>query len=167
MTWPGAGAWDEAEIERKLYPHQPTPEFWRKHPGPEWLTIQRELQRHKGPAPQLIWEYRINRGEGYSYSRFRELYRDWLKKLDLVWRQEHRAGEKMFVDYAGATIWICTVTGEVDFAAATFVAVLGASSYTFAEATLGQDLAGWIGSHQRAFEFAGGVTELVAPDKRN
>ena len=71
---------------------------------PEWLTIQRELQRHQDLTLQLIWEeYRINHGEGYSYSRFCELYRVWLNKLDLVLRQEHRAGEKMFVDYAGAT----------------------------------------------------------------
>lgn len=165
VTWPEAGQWDEAEIERKLYPHKPAPEFWRKHREPEWLTIQRELQQHKDLTLQLIWEeYRINQDEGYSYSRFCELYRDWLKKLDLVLRQEHRAGEKMFVDYAGATIPIYNANGEVDFAAAIFVAVLGASSYTFAEATPGQDLASWIGSHQRAFEFFGGVTELVVPD---
>src|SRR5205823_1541438 len=83
------------------------------------------------------------------YSRFCDLYRRWLKKLDLVLRQEHRAGEKMFVDYAGATIPVHDPeTGEVH-AAAVFVAVLGASSYTFAEATTGQDLRNWIGSHQR------------------
>jgi transposase len=87
-----------------------------------------------------------------------------LKKLDLVLRQEHRAGEKMFVDYAGATIPIHHAeSGEVH-GAAVFVAVLGASSYTFAEATTGQDLRNWIGSHQRAFEFIGGVTEVVVPD---
>ena len=104
VTWPEAGEWDEAEIERKLYPQQPTPEFWRKHREPEWPAIQRELQRHQDLTLQLIWEeYRINHGEGYSYSRFCELYRVWLNKLDLVLRQEHRAGEKMFVDYAGAT----------------------------------------------------------------
>ena len=82
MTWPEAGEWDEAEIGRKLYPHKPTPEFWPKHREPDWLTIQRELQGHKDLTLQLIWEeYRINGGEGYSYSRFCELYRDWLKKL--------------------------------------------------------------------------------------
>ena len=136
MTWPEAGEWDEAEIERTLYPPQPTPEFWRKHREPEWPTIQRELQRHQDLTLQLIWEeYRINHDEGYSYSRFCELYRDWLKKLDLVLRQEHRAGGKMFVDYAGATMPIYTANGEVDFRAAIFVAVLGASSYTFCEAT--------------------------------
>jgi transposase len=83
-------------------------------------------------------------------SRFCDLYRRWLKKLDLVLRQEHRAGEKMFVDYAGATIPIHSPeTGEAH-PAAVFVAVLGASSYTFAEATTGQDLRNWMGSHMRA-----------------
>ncbi len=87
VTWPEAGEWDEAEIERKLYPRKSTPELWRKHREPEWLTIQRELQRHQDLTLQLIWEeYRINHGEGYSYSRFCELYRGWLKKLDLVLR---------------------------------------------------------------------------------
>ena len=75
-------------------------------------------------------------------------------------RQTHRAGEKTFVDYAGATIPIHDpATGEIH-PAAVFVAVLGASSYTFAEATAGQDLRSWIGSHVRAFRFFDGVTEL-------
>src|SRR5207253_330193 len=79
-------------------------------------------------------------------------------------RQEHRAGEKMFVDYAGATIPIHDPQSGDVHAAAVFVAVLGASSYTFAEATTGQDLRNWIGSHMRAFEFFGGTTEVVVPD---
>ena len=90
--------------------------------------------------------------------------RGWLKKLDLVLRQEHRAGEKMFVDYAGSTIPIHDPQGGAVHPAAVFVAVLGASSYTFAEATTGQDLRNWTGSHMRAFEFYGGVTEVVVPD---
>jgi transposase len=102
--------------------------------------------------------------ERQHISRFCELYRLWLKKLDLVLRQTHRAGEKTFVDYAGATIPIHDpVTGGIHLAAV-FVAVLGASSYTFAEATAGQDLRSWIGSHVRAFRFFDGVTEIVVPD---
>ena len=88
-----------------------------------------------------------------------------MPKLDRVLRHEHRAGEKMFVDYAGSTIPIHnTNSGEIEFEAAIFVAVLGASSFTFAEAYVGQDLASWIGSHLRAFEFFGGVTSLTVPD---
>jgi transposase len=82
----------------------------------------------------------------------------------LVLRQDHRAGEKLFVDYAGATIPIYDPASGAVNPAAVFVAVLGASSYTFAEATSGQDLRNWTGSHMRAFEFFGGVTEVVVPD---
>ena len=123
------------------------------------------MQTHKNLTLQLVWqEGRESNPDGYGYSRFCDLYRRWLKKLDLVLRQEHRAGEKMFVDYAGATIPIHDPeSGEVH-PAAVFVAVLGASSYTFAEATTGQDLRNWIGSHMRAFEFFGGVAEVVVPD---
>ena len=130
VQWPEAGAWEEAEIERKLYPRQPAPEFWRKHHEPDWLSIQRDLLSRKELTLQLVWEeYRIG-DAGYSYSRFCELYRNWLQKLDLVLRHEHRAGEKMFVDYAGSTIPIHKASsGEIEFEAAIFVAVLGASSY--------------------------------------
>ena len=134
----------------------------RSRTGPQ---IHQELQTHKDLTLQLVWqEGRESNPEGYGYSRFCDLYRRWLKKLDLVLRQEHRAGEKMFVDYAGATIPIHDPqSGEVH-PAAVFVAVLGASSYTFAEATTGQDLRNWIGSHMRAFEFFGGAVEVVVPD---
>jgi transposase len=143
----------------------PQPAVWRKHPEPDWTQIHQELQTHKDLTLQLVWqEGRESNPEGYGYSRFCDLYRRWLGKLDLVLRQEHRAGEKMFVDYAGATIPIHDPrTGEAQ-QAAVFVAVLGASSYTFAEATPGQDLRSWIGSHMRAFEFFGGVTQVVVPD---
>ena len=161
VQWPEASEWEEAEIERKLYPRQPVPEFWRKHHEPDWLSIQPDLLSRKELTLQLVWEeYRIG-DAGYSYSRFCELYRNWLQKLDLVLRHEHRAGEKMFVDYAGSTIPIHNAnSGEFEFEAAIFVAVLGASNYTFAEASVGQGLASWIGSHLRAFEFFGGVTLL-------
>ena len=112
-----------------------------------------------------MWqEQRESNPDGYGYSRFCDLYRRWLKKLDLVLRQEHRAGEKMFVDYAGATIPVYDPQSGEARPAAVFVAVLGASSYTFAEATTGQDLRNWIGSHMRAWEFFGGVAEVVVPD---
>ena len=157
--------WDDQQIEQTLFPQRPAPAVWRKHPEPDWTQIHQELQTHKDLTLQLVWqEGRESNPEGYGYSRFCDLYRRWLKKLDLVLRQEHRAGEKMFVDYAGATIPIHDPqSGEVH-AAAVFVAVLGASSYTFAEATTGQDLRNWIGSHMRAFEFFGGASEVVVPD---
>jgi transposase len=93
------------------------------------------------------------------------LYRDWARTLDVVLRHEHRAGEKMFVDYAGDKIPIYDrKTGEILYQASIFVAVLGASNYTFAEATESQELSCWIGSHIRALEFMGGVPEAVIPD---
>jgi transposase len=165
VKWPLPENWDDRKVEQALFPQRPGPAVWRKHPEPDWSQIHQELQTHKDLTLQLVWqEGRECRPEGYGYSRFCDLYRRWLKKLDLVLRQEHRAGEKMFVDYAGATIPINNPqTGEAH-PAAVFVAVLGASSYTFAEATTGQDLRNWIGSHMRAWEFFGGVAEVVVPD---
>src|SRR5207247_5338029 len=99
---------------------------------------------------------------GYRYSRYCDLYRGWLRRRQVVLRHEHRAGEKLFVDYAGATIPIHNAgTGEA-WPAALFVAVLGASSYTYAEASLSQGLADWIGAHMRAFEFMGGARDRGA-----
>ena len=165
VRWPLPDNWDEQQIEQALFPQRPAPSVWRKHPEPDWGKIHEDLQTHKDLTLHLAWqEGRESNPDGYGYSRFCDLYRRWLKKLDLVLRQEHRAGEKMFVDYAGATIPIHNPENGEVYGAAVFVAVLGASSYTFAEATTGQDLRNWIGSHQRAFEFFGGVTEVVVPD---
>jgi len=165
VSWPLPENWDDSQVEQRLFPQRPATAVWRKHPEPDWAQIHQELQTHKDLTLQLVWlEGREINPEGYGYSRFCDLYRRWLKKLDLVLRQEHRAGEKMFVDYAGATIPIHDPqSGEVR-PAAVFVAVLGASNYTFAEATPGQDLRSWIGSHMRAFEFLGGTVEVVVPD---
>jgi transposase len=113
----------------------------------------------------LLWqEYREQQPNGYGYSRYCGLYRSWLKRQDVVLRHEHRAGEKLFVDYAGDTIAVYDpATGEAR-PAAVFVAVLGASSYTYAEATWTQGLADWIGAHLRTFEFFGGTPEILVLD---
>jgi transposase len=165
VKWPLPDKWDEQQIEQSLFPQRPSAAVWRKHAEPDWAKVHQELQTHKNLTLQLVWqEGREADPDGYGYSRFCDLYRRWLKKLDLVLRQDHRGGEKMFVDYAGATIPVHDPeSGEVQ-AAAVFVAVLGASSYTFAEATAGQGLRDWIGSHQRAWEFFSGTTEVVVPD---
>jgi transposase len=165
VHWPLPQDWGEPQIERALFPKRPAPAVWRKHAEPDWTQIDQELRTHKDLTLQLVWqEQREANPDGYGYSRFCDLYRRWLKKFDLVLRQEHRAGEKMFVDYAGATIPIHDPQSGAVHDSAVFVAVLGASSYTFAEATSGQDLRNWIGSHMRAFEFFGGVSEVVVPD---
>ena len=104
----------------------------------------------------LLWEeYQSDNPHAYSYSQFCELYRRWSRKLKLSMRQIHKAGEKLFVDYAGHTLPIINPsTGEIR-EAQIFVAVLGASNYTFAEATWSQSLSDWLGSHRRAFDFYG------------
>jgi transposase len=113
----------------------------------------------------LLWEeYRAADPQGFAYSWFCEHYRAWAGKLDVVMRQTHHAGEKLFVDYAGQTVEVIErASGEVR-RAQIFVAVLGASNYTYAEATWTQALPDWIGSHVRAFEYFGGVAEILVPD---
>ena len=156
-------ALDEEALERFLYPPCPVarkPKRWI----PEWSEMHMEL-REKGVTLLLLWqEYQDRCPEGYGYSQFCHLYRKWRKRLNVSMRQHHRAGEKLFVDYCGPTVPIVDrKTGEVA-QAQIFVAVLGASNYTYAEATRTQDLRDWTGSHERAFRFLGGVPEVVVPD---
>lgn len=163
LGWPLPDDLDDARLERLLFP--PPPDLPAESRGiPDWSHIHTEL-RHKHVTLFLLWqEYRQNHPEGYQYSWFCEHYRTWRGKLDVVMRQNHRAGEKLFVDYAGQTVPVIDRnTGEIR-EAQVFVAVLGASNYTFAEATWSQALPDWIGSHVRAFQFLGGVPELVVPD---
>jgi transposase len=157
VKWPAPENWDDRQIERTLFPQRPAPAIWRKHPETDWRQIHQELQTHKDLTLQLVWqEGRESNPDGYGYSRFCDLCRRWLKKLDLVLRQEHRAGEKMFVDYAGATIPVYNPENGDAYPAAVFVAVLGTSSYTFAEATTGQDLRNWIvGGGEKGYQFGG------------
>ncbi len=126
--------------------------------------MRRALQTHKHLTLQLLWqEYRQQEPDGYRYRRYCGLYRDWLKRQDVVLRHEHRAGEKLFVDVAGDTIAVHDPAGDV-WPVAIFVAVLGASSYTYAEATWTKGLGDWIGAHLRAFEFIGGAPAILVPD---
>ena len=138
LSWPLPASLDEAGLERRLFPAPPSSRAPR--PLPDWSRLHRELRR-KGVTLSLLWEeYKAVHPEGLQYSRFCEQYRAWAAKLDLVMRQEHRAGEKLFVDYAGQTASVVDPeTGEAR-PAQVFVAVLGASSYTFAEATWPQTL---------------------------
>ena len=119
----------------------------------------------RGCVLSLLWgEYKAEQPDGYGYSRFCKLYRRYTSTLTLSMRQQHKAGEKLLVDYAGQTVPVSDpATGEVR-AAQIFVAVMGASNYSCAEATWSQTLPDWIDSHIRAFEFFGGVTELIIPD---
>jgi transposase len=166
LSWPLPPGWNEQELEKALSQKPRLSAKVRQAVPPDISAVRKQLQTHRNLTLQLLWEeYREGNPEGYSYSRFCELYRDWARTLDVVLRHEHRAGEKMFVDYAGDKIPIHDrKTGEVLYQASIFVAVLGASNYTFAEATESQELSCWIGSHIRALEFMGGVPEAVLPD---
>ena len=166
VSWPLPPDWDERRLEEVVSGAPPPAAVWRKTVAPDFDAIRRQLQTHRNLTLQLVWEeYREAYLDGYSYSRFCELYRDWTGQLDVVLRQEYRAGEKLFIDYAGDKIPIYDPrTGQMGFEASLFVAVLGASSYTFAEATRSQELICWIGSHIHALEFLGGVPEVAVPD---
>jgi transposase len=161
LGWP-LPPMSDAELEQRLFP--PAAPSCEQHPLPDWNLVQQELRR-PGVTLQLLWiEYKSNRADGLQYSAFCNHYRAWRGQVDLVMRQTHLAGDKVFVDYAGQTLGIINqATGEVR-SAQIFVAVLGASSYTYAEATWTQGLADWLGSHARAFEFFGGVPAVVVPD---
>ena len=150
--WPLPAELDEAGLMTRLFP--PRVALSVRRPSPDWAGIHEELRGHKNLTLQLLWqEYKQSNPDGYQYSRFCELYQRWVGQLDLVLRQEHRAGEKLFVDYAGPTVPIVNpLTGELR-EAQIFVAVLGASNYTYAEATWTQALADWIGAQTRAFSF--------------
>lgn len=127
--------------------------------------LSKELKR-KGVTLQLLWEEycQANSPNYYSRSHFYAIYRDWCKKRNVVMRQQHKAGDKLFIDYSGDTVSIMDRnTGEL-ISAEIFVAVLGASTFTYAEATLSQSLPDWIASNIRAFEFFGGVPNLLVPD---
>ena len=169
LKWAEVADWDDDRLWKAVAPSR-TPSRViprdRVHPpGPDYPAIRRELQTNKHVTLQLLWEeYREQNPDGYRYSRYCDLYRSWLRCQEVVLRHEHRAGEKLFVDYAGDTIAIYNDgLGEV-WQAAIFVAVLGASSYTYSEASLSQGLGDWIGAHMRTFEFMGGVPEIVVPD---
>ena len=145
-----------------LYP--PPTKTNLKRPEPDWQFVHTELKR-KGVTLQTLWiEYKTQNPDGYQYSRFCDLYKAWRGTVEVVMHQTYRAGEKMFVDYAGMSVDVIErSTGEVK-KAQVFVAVLGASNFAYAEATWTQSLETWIGSHCRALEYFGGVTEILVPD---
>ncbi len=164
LTWPLPDDLDDHQLSQMLYP-APEARQSVRYQVPVWVEVHQELKR-KGMTKQLLWEEycQHNPGRYYGYSQFCERYKQWLKKQKRSMRQTHRAGEKLFVDYAGQTVpYVSPSTGEVHYAQV-FVAVLGASNYTYAEATRTQTLPDWVGSHVRAFAFFGGVSQVIVPD---
>jgi transposase len=167
LGWPLPEDWDEARVEAMAFPRT-GPTAAEKSPArtsPDFAAIHEQLRGSKYVTLQLLWEeYRQGNPEGYRYSRFCELYQRWRSKLDVVLRQEHKAGEKVFVDWAGATIPVHDPHTGQAWQAPLFVAALGASSYTFAECTRDQQMESWLRMHVRAFEHFGGIPALAVPD---
>lgn len=162
LTWPLPDDLDDGSLERLLFPSNP-PRTQR--PVPDWSKIRSELASHKGVTLMLLWEeYKQCYPEGPEYSQFCELFRQWRRTLGLSMRQQHKAGDKTFVDYAGTTVPVYDFRVDEVRKAQIFVAVLGASSYVYAEATWTQQLPDWTEAHVRAFEFFDGVTNALVPD---
>ena len=129
----------------------------RRRAEPDWATLAREMKR-PGVNLQVLWEeYRDVHRDGYGYSRFCDLFREFERRLSPVMRQHHVAGDKLFVDYSGKKVGIVDPATGVVREAEIFVGVLGASNYTYAEATFTQSLPDWNGAHVRMFRFLGGV----------
>ena len=163
LSWPLPEELSDAELERRLFPDSQRPHRVER-PLPDWSVVHAELRR-KGVTRRLLWlEYRERHPDGLGYSQFCELYAAWEGHLKPSLRLIHKAGEKCFVDYAGPTVPVVDPdTGHIH-PASIFVGVLGASSYTYAEAHLGQTLPHWIGAHGRMLAFYGGLPEVLVPD---
>jgi transposase len=165
LDWPLPAELTDAALEARLFTAVGTKQGHRRHVEPDWAEVHRELKR-KHVTLQILWDEYIERcQDGYRYSRFCELYRSWASRLSVTMRQSHAGGDKLFVDYAGDTVPVIVdrLTGKTR-PAQIFVAVLGASNFTYAEASWTQALGDWIGAHTRAFAAIGGVPRLLVPD---
>jgi transposase len=164
ISWPLAEHVDEQELLIRLMGAAPAPTTEEKTSSPDWPYIHKELRR-KSVTLMLLWkEYRQACPEGYRYSRFCELYQQWSGTLDPVLRQHHPPGERMFVDWAGQTIPIHDAREGTSWSAHLFVAVLGASNKTYAEAFQNEQLPAWITGHCHAYAFFQGVAKITVPD---
>jgi transposase len=164
LHWPLPTTLTDRALEAMLYAGHGSQQGARRKAEPDWAYVHHELRR-PGVTLMLLWdEYRRREPNGYHYSRWCELYRAWEGRLSPTMRQVHPAGERMFVDYAGQTVDLVDPgSGEIR-PAQIFVAAMGASNYTYAEATLTQSLPDWIGAHVRALAFMGGVPAQLVPD---
>jgi transposase len=164
LDWPQVQALADDALEARLY-GRPEAAGQRQRPQPDYAYLHAERRKPGVTLELLHLEYLEQHPDGYRYTRFCDLYREWLTRRGLSMRQLHRAGEKCFVDYAGQKpLLIDPATGEV-IEVELFVAVRGASNYTFAEATRTQQVPDWIASHQRAFAYFGGVTGAIVCDQ--
>ena len=162
VTWPVPDEVDDAELDRRLFPV--TGDCTDVRPAIDWPANQTELKR-RGVTLALLWqEYLAEHPAGYSYTRYCELHRAWKKTVSATMRQTHLAGEKLFVDWAGDTIGVIDPATGIEHRARIFVAALGASNYTYAEARWTETLPDWIGAHVNAINTIGGVPLALVPD---
>ena len=164
LAWPLPADLNDAVLEERLFSRAGAKRGLRRRAEPAWSDLVCELKR-PGVNLMVLWEeYRELHPDGYGYSRFCDLFREFEARLSPVMRQEHKAGDKVFVDYSGKKLGITDrLTGLVR-EAEIFVGVLGASGFTYAEASWTQALPDWIGAHIRMFAFFGGVPRLIVPD---
>jgi transposase len=165
LSWPLSDDLTDIVLEERLYGAAGTKQGHRRLTEPDWAAVHRELKR-KHVTLSVLWEeYHAEQPDGYRYSRWCELYRSWEARLPVTMRQAHVGGEKLFVDYAGDRVPVVVdrLTGEIRMAEI-FVAVLGASSFTYAQATWTQGLADWLMAHVGALEAIGGSPRLLVPD---
>src|SRR5262245_44542689 len=166
LDWPTVQTLTDEALEAQLYRRpRTTASETALRPWPDCAYVHRERRKAGVTLELLHLEYLEHHPDGYRYTQYCEIYRRWLRHRGLSMRQVHRAGEKLFVDYSGKKPWLIDPTSGELIEVELFVAVLGASNYTYAEATRTQQVHDWIGSHERAFRFFGGVTEVVVPDQ--
>jgi len=165
LSWPLGDDVSDSVLEATLYNAAGTKTGHRRAPEPDWAHVHRELKR-KHVTLQILWDEYISRHpDGYRYSRYCDLYRGWALKLPVTMRQDHAAGDKLFVDYAGDTVTVIVdrLSGKTR-QAHLFVAVMGASSLSYAHARWSETLPDWIECHIQALEFFGGAPALLVPD---
>jgi transposase len=165
LTWVEASVLTEIQLEERLFPTEHIPSsVQRPPPDCEYIYNQlRTYRKYNLTLSQLWLEYKAKHPDGYQYTQFCEHYWRWRKKLDYCMRQEHRGGEKLFIDYADGLSIVDELTGELTLTQL-FVAVWGASNYTYAEATISQTLPDWIGSHGRALDYFACAPHVMVPD---
>jgi transposase len=162
ITWPVPEEIDDAELERRLFPVPG--ETAAPRPAIDWRQVHEEMKRRSVTLVLLWQEYRAEQVDGYGYSRFCELYGEWRKTVSATMRQTHPAGERLFVDYAGDTVAVFDQITNAERPAHIFVAALGASNYTYAEARWSEGLGDWVSAHVNALATIGGVPKVVVCD---
>jgi transposase len=164
LVWPLAPELTDEALEQLLFPAPHSKPGARRYIEPDWSALVREMKRPGVNLSVLFEEYQGVHPDGYAYSRFCQLYRAFERRLSPTMRQTHVAGDKAFVDYSGKKVPIVDpLTGEVR-TAELFIAVLGASNLTYAEATWTQSLPDWVGAHVRMLRFFGSAPRLLIPD---